>query len=149
MEVRERVAEIIFEVGRAPWRAQSLVAADQILAITNPPVTVEVVCDMCGGSGKKTRLTRHQFAIPSEPCPHCTNGKVKATSAIAWKRGDVAKIKVGWEHGGRDMLVLGPAVFLEQWWVPVKWPYEDDPTFHKEAGLERAYENAAQKAPES
>jgi hypothetical protein len=57
-------------------------------------------------------------------------------SRIDWKQGDIAAIKPGWHRFGVLFRVLGPAIFLKQWWVPVADPDEEDPDFHKEAGLE-------------
>ena len=59
-------------------------------------------------------------------------------SEVNWKNGDVAVIREGWEGAGKHMRVLGPAVFVQQHWVPVLDPDEEDPTFHKAAGLFRA-----------
>jgi len=61
---------------------------------------------------------------------------------VDWQEGDTAVIKEGWDRAGISFTVLGPAVFLEQWWVPVEDPDEDDPTFHKEAGLRKVEEEA-------
>lgn len=58
-------------------------------------------------------------------------------SRIDWKRGDTAVVKTGWLKAGTKFKVLGPAIFLEQWWVPVEDPDEEDPTFFKERGLDR------------
>ncbi len=61
----------------------------------------------------------------------------KKKSEIDWKLGDVAIIKEGWDEARRLLFVLGPAVYVEQWWVPViDYGMDPDPTFHKEAGLE-------------
>ena len=46
------------------------------------------------------------------------------------------KIKVDWMGAGRTGVSLGQNVFVEQWWMPVKWDNEDDPCFHKTAALE-------------
>lgn len=56
---------------------------------------------------------------------------------IDWQKGDVAEVKVGWEMEGKHLKVLGSAVFLEQWWVPIEDPDECDPDFQKEASLKR------------
>jgi len=58
-------------------------------------------------------------------------------SRIDWKAGDTAAIKPGWYRFGTIFKVLGPAVFLKQWWVPIEDPDKEDPDFHKEAGLEK------------
>jgi len=63
---------------------------------------------------------------------------MESKSAIDWKKGDIAVIKEKWEHAGRKLKVLGPAIFSQQWWVPVLDKEEhEDPVFHKEAGLEK------------
>jgi len=59
------------------------------------------------------------------------------TSAIDWKRGDTAQIKDRWEGAYSYLIVLGPALFYGQWWVPVINPDDSEPTFFKEAGLEK------------
>lgn len=61
---------------------------------------------------------------------------MKEKSRIDWKQGDTAVIGIGWDRSGIALSVLGPAIFLKQWWVPVKDPDEVDPTFHKESSLE-------------
>ena len=40
-------------------------------------------------------------------------------------------IREGWHEAGRHGVALAPPVFVEQWWTPVKWDDEDDPTFAK------------------
>ena len=52
-----------------------------------------------------------------------------------WTQGDIAEVKQGWDRAGTIFTVLGPAVFLKQWWVPVDDVAEDDPDFFKEAAL--------------
>lgn len=47
-------------------------------------------------------------------------------------------IRDGWENAGKRGMVLGPPVFVEQNWTPVLWDDEDDPDFHKTAGLAAA-----------
>ena len=49
---------------------------------------------------------------------------------------DTTKIKLGWLGEGRVGQILGSPIWVEQWWVPVKWHDEDDPAFCKAAGLE-------------
>ncbi len=44
-------------------------------------------------------------------------------------------IREDWHQAGRQGTALGEPVYVEQNWVPVKWDDEEDPTFHKEAGL--------------
>ncbi len=44
-------------------------------------------------------------------------------------------IREGWHEAGRQGTALGEPVFVEQDWLPVKWDDEEDPTFHKRAGL--------------
>jgi hypothetical protein len=65
------------------------------------------------------------------------NTDVRFNSEIDWQKGDTAVIKEGWDRAGIEFTVLGPAMFLEQWWVPVEDPDEEDPDFHKEAGLRK------------
>jgi hypothetical protein len=57
-------------------------------------------------------------------------------SRIDWKRGDKAVIKSGWDKAGTVVEVLGSAIFLRQWWVPIKGIDHEDPDFHKEAALD-------------
>jgi hypothetical protein len=54
-----------------------------------------------------------------------------------WEAGDKARIRKGWAHAGLELKVYGPAIFEKQWWVPVKFPDETDPTFFKESALEK------------
>lgn len=44
-------------------------------------------------------------------------------------------IKDGWEGAGKTGIQLASIVFCGQWWVPVLWDGEEDPTFHKLRGL--------------
>lgn len=44
-------------------------------------------------------------------------------------------IQKGWYEAGRQGTALGEPVFVLQDWVPVKWDDEEDPSFHKQAGL--------------
>jgi hypothetical protein len=44
-------------------------------------------------------------------------------------------IRKGWYQAGRQGTALGEPVFIEQDWVPVKMDDEEDPNFHKKAGL--------------
>ena len=57
-------------------------------------------------------------------------------SRIDWKCGDTAIVAAGVHRQGVSFNVLGPAVFLKQWWVPIEDPDEEDPSFHKESCLE-------------
>lgn len=41
----------------------------------------------------------------------------------------------GWRDAGKIGTTLGPPVFAEQNWTPVLWDDEEDPDFHKTAGL--------------
>lgn len=53
-----------------------------------------------------------------------------------WRNHDVAEIRFGWSGTGRRGTVLGPAIDLDgQSWVPIRWDEEEDPDWHKEAGL--------------
>lgn len=51
------------------------------------------------------------------------------------KDGDKVQIKYGWCNDGRKGSVVGCPVFIEQWWIPILWDDEEDPDFHKDAGL--------------
>ncbi len=44
-------------------------------------------------------------------------------------------IQEGWYDAGQQGIALGEPVFVLQDWVPVKMDDEEDPTFHKKAGL--------------
>jgi hypothetical protein len=57
----------------------------------------------------------------------------------------MVRIKVGWEDAGRLGKQLGEPVFVQQWWTPVLWDDEEDPTFHKTAGLEEVTETVTKK----
>lgn len=57
--------------------------------------------------------------------------------AARWAYGDIAIVREDWWCAGKKFIVLGPAIFRDQWWVPVIDPDKDDPTFFKEAGLMR------------
>lgn len=61
----------------------------------------------------------------------------QVNSKVDWKRGDIAEIIEPWENWGTKFTVLGPAVFLGQWWVPIAEFDIDDPDFYKEAGLKK------------
>jgi hypothetical protein len=53
-----------------------------------------------------------------------------------WVRGDAAEIRAGWIEEGKRGTVLGPVVeVLKTRWVPILWDDEEDPDWHKEAGL--------------
>lgn len=58
-------------------------------------------------------------------------------SEIDWQKGDIAEVKEGWARAGTRFTVLGPAVFQEQWWVPITDPVEEDPSYYKEASLKK------------
>lgn len=45
------------------------------------------------------------------------------------------EIREGWYEAGRQGIAVGEPVLIEQDWVPVKMDDEEDPTFHKKAGL--------------
>ncbi len=45
-------------------------------------------------------------------------------------------IKADWYDAKKKAVQVGPPVFVEQWWVPVLWEDEEDPDFHKAAGLD-------------
>lgn len=46
------------------------------------------------------------------------------------------QVRAGWDEAGRKGWRLGPDVYIHQDWTPVLWDDEEDPTFHKSAGLE-------------
>jgi hypothetical protein len=50
------------------------------------------------------------------------------------------KIKKGWDEEGKLGTQIGKPVFVEQYWTPVVWDDEDDPTFFKTAGIEEVKE---------
>lgn len=52
------------------------------------------------------------------------------------KRGTVVVIKDQWDKSGRVGIVLGDPLFVKQWWVPVLFRDQEDPTFYKLAGIE-------------
>jgi len=41
----------------------------------------------------------------------------------------------GWEDEGKIGTVLGEVFFAQQHWTPILWDGEEDPSFHKTAGL--------------
>lgn len=52
------------------------------------------------------------------------------------EKGDHVQIKAKWDNAGRRGIVLGDPVGDDgQLWIPVKWDGEEDPDFHKAAGL--------------
>ena len=52
-----------------------------------------------------------------------------------WKAGDIAKVRKGWFMEGTEFKVLGPPIYVEQWWLPVVDPDDGDPVFFKEGGF--------------
>jgi hypothetical protein len=57
---------------------------------------------------------------------------------MKWRKGDKARIKKGWLGEGKILPVLADRIFSQQWWVPVlDLENDEDPTYHKEAGLEK------------
>lgn len=44
-------------------------------------------------------------------------------------------VRFGWEDAGKQGTALGPPVFAGQAWTPVLWDGDEDPDFHKTAGL--------------
>jgi len=46
------------------------------------------------------------------------------------------RIKEGWGGAGQEGVILGANVDVEQLWTPVLWDDEEDPDWHKTAGLE-------------
>lgn len=55
---------------------------------------------------------------------------------VTWGLGAVVKIKPFCEGEGKICLVLGAAVWVEQWWVPVLVEGAEDPDFYKLNALE-------------
>jgi len=62
---------------------------------------------------------------------------MKEKSNFDWKYGNHAVVKKGWEDEELVLFVLGPAIYWNQWWVPVVDVQDGEPSFHKEAGLEK------------
>ena len=60
---------------------------------------------------------------------------------INWKKGDKAVIKKGWENEGQIFEVLGPAIYIKQWWVPVISSECEDPDWYKEEALTKISKN--------
>jgi hypothetical protein len=54
---------------------------------------------------------------------------------MKFRKGQRVCVHQVWHEVGRCGTVLGPAVFVEQSWTPIKWDDEDDPDFFKTAGL--------------
>ena len=63
----------------------------------------------------------------------------------SWQKGDIAEVVPGWENAGNEFRVLGPAVYLGQWWVPIEDPEDDDPGFQKEASLVKVKNGKSKK----
>ncbi len=61
-------------------------------------------------------------------------GEEKGMTKTWWTNERIV-IREGWYEAGRQGTALGEPVFVEQDWVPVKMDDEEDPTFHKAAGL--------------
>ena len=55
---------------------------DTILSITNPAITVKVVCPACGGSGAQPFMSSD--GPDMDTCPHCDNGQVDRE--VEWSR---------------------------------------------------------------
>jgi hypothetical protein len=97
--IRERVAEIIRKYPhiKATWLSCTTVA-DQILAITNPPVTVWVTCKEChihkgpistGGQYYTCDVCHKVVSIFSpnrSQCPNCTCTDGKVEREIVWEQ---------------------------------------------------------------
>ena len=58
------------------------------------------------------------------------------------RQGERVRIRAGWGGGGREGMRLGPDVYVRQEWTPVLWDDEEDPDWHKAAGLEAVMERA-------
>lgn len=74
---------------------------------------------------------------PEDQDREAMNQDLVAPSGIDWQLGDTAQIKDNWEGARSWRTVLGPAIFYRQWWVPVIDPQDGEPTFIKEAAVER------------
>lgn len=70
-------------------------------------------------------------------------------SETDWKRGNTAVIKENCEFEGTRVQVLGPAIFLKQWWVPIVGIDHEDPDFHKESTLRKVKELPSSYIPVS
>lgn len=93
-------------------------------------VTVELIREIDDSSGENVAKKSKMLEYPLRPC----------LNKIDWKAGDIAEVKQGWDRAGFRFNVLGSAVFLGQWWVPIEDPKDDEPdepTYHKEAALKR------------
>jgi hypothetical protein len=70
-------------------------------------------------------------------CEEC-NGGVAHAPKCSRDRAPL-RIRRGWQEAGKRGVRLGPDVYVGgQPWTPVLWDDEDDPTFHKAAGVEAA-----------
>lgn len=74
-------------------------------------------------------------------CPVCRLRKqlVAEAKLNAWAQAPLlVAIKEGWEGAGRLGYAVGPDVMVSgQEWTPVLWNGEEDPDWHKSAGLEK------------
>ncbi len=64
-------------------------------------------------------------------------GPTNTKPGDTWAAGDRAIVLEDWDYAGAILPVLGPAVFVKQWWVPVIDPECPDPTWIKEAALKK------------
>jgi hypothetical protein len=92
--IRNEIEKILMHAGHAAVPK----TIDQILAITNPPVTVDLPCDKCGGSGSIKEICQDigqcgddcynpsPRLVPciGAPCT-CENGKVKRGVVWTWE----------------------------------------------------------------
>lgn len=46
------------------------------------------------------------------------------------------RVKKGWHDAGKCGTVLGDSIYVKQFWSPVLWDEDEDPTFCKETCLE-------------
>jgi|GEM_PF-5438021 len=101
-----------------------------------------VVCDTCFreesviGSARWARYWNKASCDERHRCPECHE---KFEAFASWQ-GCPAQvvIKKGWEGAGRIGYTLGPLGVMVQGqrWTPVLWNDEEDPDWHKMAGLE-------------
>lgn len=57
------------------------------------------------------------------------------------------KIKDGWHDAGKEGFIIGEEALIGQYWTPVLWDGDDDPDWHKSAGLERIVKTIGFETP--
>ena len=57
------------------------------------------------------------------------------------------KVKKDWGQAGKQGDILGEDIFIEQYWTPVKFDHEEDPTFFKTSGIDK-YEPTYKRCPD-